>query len=157
MNPTNRFDPNISILTGLAYEYNKDMAEKAREPLTEGLHCEQVPELVATKRMRARGQGPGVVKVTFWGVKDKVDILWLKQHLKSSQKCSSDQPSLTQIESSNSTSEHSYERSRLGEISNCRGMGGWWSGLLIPRATTGAGELFLLIMPSKAVNHLPSP
>ena len=57
--------------------------EKVRELLKSGLECEAAPEIAAVLRMRARGPGPGVVKVAFANVKDKVAVLRCKQRLKS--------------------------------------------------------------------------
>lgn len=67
------------IVTGLPYVDNEETAQK-EELLTVGLHCEQVPKLVASERRKVSGRGPGVVMVAFRVSKIKVDIFRLKQH-----------------------------------------------------------------------------
>lgn len=82
--PSDKFDPDVSIvILGLAHDEGEDLNGKVRELLESGLECEPVPEIAAVLRMRARGPGPGVVKVAFANVEDKVAVLRCKQRLKS--------------------------------------------------------------------------
>lgn len=82
--PSDKFDPDVSIvILGLAYDEGEDLNGKVRELLESGLECEPAPEIAAVLRMRARGPGPGVVKVAFANVEDKVAVLRCKQRLKS--------------------------------------------------------------------------
>ena len=46
------------------------------------MECEPAPEIAAELRMRAREPCPGVVKVAFDNVEDKVAVLRCKQRLK---------------------------------------------------------------------------
>ncbi len=78
-----RFDPDVSIIiSGLEAEVDEDLSEKVRTLLTEGAQCQPLPELVAAERMRARGSGPGVIKVELRTTQDKVAILRQKRNLK---------------------------------------------------------------------------
>ena len=81
--PSDKFDADVSIvILGLAYDEGEDLNGKGRE-LESGLECEPVPEIAAVLRIQARGPGPGVVKVAFANVEDKVAVLRCKQRLKS--------------------------------------------------------------------------
>lgn len=53
---------------------------------TEGLQWERPHRVVAAKRLRQRWGWPGVIKVEFGSVRDKVDVLCKKQRLKSNKK-----------------------------------------------------------------------
>ncbi|XP_078661231.1 uncharacterized protein LOC144905434 [Branchiostoma floridae x Branchiostoma belcheri] len=78
--PSN-FDPDESIIvSGLPYDEGEDVQEKVKELLVDGLNCDI--EAVAVERTKPRGRGPGVVKVQFRSVREKVAVLREKQKLK---------------------------------------------------------------------------
>ncbi|XP_049912448.1 coiled-coil-helix-coiled-coil-helix domain-containing protein 7 isoform X6 [Epinephelus moara] len=78
-----RFDPDVSIIvSGLSSVNNEDATEKVRELLAAGLRCDPMPELVAVERLRPRGPGPGIIKVEFRTVEEKVAALRLKHLLR---------------------------------------------------------------------------
>ncbi|KAJ0022556.1 hypothetical protein NQD34_014690 [Periophthalmus magnuspinnatus] len=85
--PLNMFDPEVSVVVmGLPYHENENLAEKIKEIIENGCACDQVVTVVALERLRARGSGPGVVKVAFASVKEKVAVLRGKFNLKSNDK-----------------------------------------------------------------------
>ena len=78
-----KFDPDVSIIiSGLEAEDGEDVLEKVRILLEEGAQCQPMPELVAAERMKARGDGPGVIKVELHTSQDKVAVLRQKQKLR---------------------------------------------------------------------------
>lgn len=85
--PSTTFDPDVSIVVmGLPYDENENLAEKMKEVIEEGCACDEEVTLVALERLRARGSGPGVVKVALASVKEKVVVLRGKFNLKSNDK-----------------------------------------------------------------------
>uniref|UniRef100_A0AAV2JG05 Uncharacterized protein n=1 Tax=Knipowitschia caucasica TaxID=637954 RepID=A0AAV2JG05_KNICA len=85
--PSNTFDPDVSIvLMGLSYDEDENLAAKIKEVIEEGCACDDGVTLVALERLRARGPGPGVVKVAFASAKEKVAVLRGKTNLKSQDK-----------------------------------------------------------------------
>ncbi|CAL9695326.1 unnamed protein product [Knipowitschia caucasica] len=85
--PSNTFDPDVSIvLMGLSYDEDENLAAKIKEVIEEGCACDDGVTLVALERLRARGPGPGVVKVAFASAKEKVVVLRGKTNLKSQDK-----------------------------------------------------------------------
>ncbi|XP_023814791.1 uncharacterized protein LOC111947977 [Oryzias latipes] len=77
------FDPDVSlIIVGLPQADGENLEAKVKELLQDGLHCDPVPTLVATERVRQRGRQPGLVKVELASVEDKVAALRLKSKLK---------------------------------------------------------------------------
>ena len=82
--PSNKFDPDVSIIImGLPYDKEEDLEEKLGKVLEVCCTCEQIPTPTAIERLRARGPGPGVVRVEFASVREKVDVLRGKRNLKS--------------------------------------------------------------------------
>ncbi|KAL7393366.1 hypothetical protein ABVT39_009757 [Epinephelus coioides] len=81
-----RFDPDVSIIvSGLSSDNNEDATEKVRELLAASLRCDLMPELVTVERLRPRGPGPGIIKVEFRMVEEKVAALRLKHLLQENQ------------------------------------------------------------------------
>ncbi|CAJ1057831.1 uncharacterized protein LOC118599991 [Xyrichtys novacula] len=74
----NEFQSDVSIIiVGLALTEGEISRERANALLFEGLKCDPVPEIVNTERTTPQGQGPGVIKVEFRTVQDKVGVLRL--------------------------------------------------------------------------------
>ncbi|KAK7913157.1 hypothetical protein WMY93_013368 [Mugilogobius chulae] len=81
------FDPDLSVVVmGLPYQENENLTEKIKDVIENGCACDQEVTLVALERLRARGPGPGVVKVAFASVREKVAVLRGKANLKSNDK-----------------------------------------------------------------------
>ncbi|CAL9701264.1 unnamed protein product [Knipowitschia caucasica] len=82
-----RFDPDVSIVvTGLNYNSGENVTCLVKELLTEGL-LENTP-IVDAERLKDRGGRPGVVKVEFGSVQEKISVLRKKQLLKDNPKYS---------------------------------------------------------------------
>lgn len=85
--PLDTFDPDVSIVVmGLPFDEDENLAEKIEEVIEDGWTCDDGVTLVALERLRARGPGPGVVKVAFASAKEKVTVLRGKLNLKSKDK-----------------------------------------------------------------------
>ena len=54
--------------------------------LSDGMLCDPMPVVVAAERLQPRGHGPGMIKVEFGTVQDKVVVLRRKQNLKESER-----------------------------------------------------------------------
>ncbi|CAJ1050810.1 coiled-coil-helix-coiled-coil-helix domain-containing protein 7 isoform X6 [Xyrichtys novacula] len=79
----NKFQSDVSIIIlGLAFTEGEIPWERANALLFEGLKCDPVPEIVIAERTTPRGQGPGVIKVEFRTVQDKVAVLHCKKNLR---------------------------------------------------------------------------
>lgn len=82
-----RFDPDVSvIISGIYCEEGENIMSLVKDLLTKGLQWESPHGVVAAERLRERGGRPGVIKVEFGSVQDKVDVLHKKQRLKSNDK-----------------------------------------------------------------------
>ena len=76
----NKYDPDVTIVI-MGLPYHEDLAQKVKEVFEDGCACEQILTPVAMQRLRARGPGPGVVKVAFASVREKVAVLRGKHEL----------------------------------------------------------------------------
>lgn len=71
-----RFDPDVSIvISGLLYSEGENVTVLVNELLTEGLQLEEDVCVVAVERTKDRGGRPGVVKVEFGSVREKIGEL----------------------------------------------------------------------------------
>uniref|UniRef100_A0AAV2LMD3 Uncharacterized protein n=1 Tax=Knipowitschia caucasica TaxID=637954 RepID=A0AAV2LMD3_KNICA len=70
---------------GLHYDENENLMEIIKELVEDGCACDQAVTLVVLERLRSRGRRPGVVKVAFASVKEKVAVLRTKSNLKSTE------------------------------------------------------------------------
>ncbi|KAK7907120.1 hypothetical protein WMY93_015732 [Mugilogobius chulae] len=84
-----RFDPDVSvIISGLLYTEEEDVPGLVNELLAEGLQWEppRGGGVVAAERTRNRGGRPGVIKVEFGSVQEKISVLRKKQVLRGNAK-----------------------------------------------------------------------
>ena len=80
--PANKFQSDVSvIIVGLPFTDGEIPRERVASLLAEVLQCDPVPEIVNAERTTPRGRGPGVIKVEFRTVQDKVAVLRLKKKL----------------------------------------------------------------------------
>ena len=78
-----RFDPDVSvIISGVQFVEGENVMAVVKDLLTEGLQWDSPRGVVAVERLRERGGRPGLIKVEFGSVQDKVDVLRKKQRLK---------------------------------------------------------------------------
>ncbi|KAK7912985.1 hypothetical protein WMY93_013196 [Mugilogobius chulae] len=88
MKASTRFDTDVSIVvSGLPYNEGENVTALVNELLSEGLQLEDAC-VVAVERTKDRGGRPGVVKVEFGSVREKIGALRKKQMLKSNPKYS---------------------------------------------------------------------
>lgn len=85
--PSFKFQSDVSIIiVGLPFVEGEIPLERVNSLLSEGLHCDPMPEIANVERMRPRGRRPGVIKVELGTQQDKVAVLRRKQSLRDNER-----------------------------------------------------------------------